>query len=335
MEAILDFWRDDVANDFNGKVVAQKKLRLDSGAYGRDFTIEGRPNPKEGLATIRVREYLSAKVLYILVAATAADQELPDDVGHYFASFSPGTKRTKKVGPHPEPDGKPLGDWGMAIDPDNDCKIDDKGSALEISIPNTHHDLNADNNKLNAPRVVREVTGDFSITVKVTGGFKPSAKSTNPKAVPYIGGGIVIWQDSNNYIFLGRAAINRGGKIGEFAAFEEREWGTRRRAQQPRDRSRRGLPPRRAPQQPHPRLHQQGRQELDEARPHGAQLPLHIEGRPLRDQRLQRPDRSRIRGLQLHRRQARRQGQDQSQSQSQDQEPLRRAGGDSVPSCLG
>ena len=227
MEAILDYWRDDLANDFNGKVVAQKKLRLDSGAYGRDFTIEGRVNAKAGLASIRVREFLSQKVLYILVASTAADRELPEDVGHFFASFSPGTNRIKKVGPHPEPSGRPLGDWGTAIDPDGDCKIVDKGDVLEISIPNTLHDLNADNDKLNSPRVLREVTGDFTITVKVTGGFRPGPKSTNPKAVPYIGGGIVVWQDSNNYIFLGRAAINRGGKVGEFAAFEEREWGTR------------------------------------------------------------------------------------------------------------
>jgi regulation of enolase protein 1 (concanavalin A-like superfamily) len=227
MEAVLDFWRDESARDLNGKVVTQKKLRLDSGAYGRDFTIEARPNTNEGLSTIRVREYLSQKVLYILIAASAADRDLPEDVGHFFASFSPGTNRTRKVGPQPEPSGKPLGKWGTAIDPDGDCKIEDKGEGLEVAIPATHHDLNADNNKLNAPRVLREVTGDFTMTVKVSGGFKPSAKSTNPKAVPYIGAGIVVWQDSDNYIFLGRAAINRSNKISEFAAFEEREWGTR------------------------------------------------------------------------------------------------------------
>lgn len=226
-EAILDYWRDELAGEYNGKVVTQKRLRLDSGAYGRDFTVEGRPIANEGLATIRVREYLSARVLYVLAASTSTDAELPEDVGHFFASFSPGTKRVKKVGPHPEPEGKPLGDWGIAIDPDHDCRIDDKGNVLEISIPNTHHDLNADNDKLNSPRVLREVTGDFTMTVKVSGAFRPNTKSTNPKAVPYIGAGIVVWQDSNNYVFLGRAAINRNNKISEFAAFEEREWGTR------------------------------------------------------------------------------------------------------------
>jgi regulation of enolase protein 1 (concanavalin A-like superfamily) len=176
---------------------------------------------------IRVREYLSQNVLYVLAASTAADRELPEDVGHFFASFSPSARRTKKVGPLPEPEGKALGTWGMAIDPDGDCKFDDKGSTLEIAIPNTHHDLNADNNKLNSPRVVREVTSDFAMTVNVEGDFKPSAKSTNPKVVPYISAGIVVWQDSDNYLFLGRAAINRNSRINEFAAFEEREWGTR------------------------------------------------------------------------------------------------------------
>jgi regulation of enolase protein 1 (concanavalin A-like superfamily) len=227
IEAVLDFWRDDISSDLNGKVIASKKLRLGADAPGRDFIIEGRPDTKQGIATIRVREFLSQKVLYILLAVTAADKELPDDVGHFFASFSPGTKRLKKMGPHPEPEGTPVGSWGEAIDPDHDCQIEDKSGSLEITVPNTLHDLNADNDKLNAPRVLREVTGDFSLTVAVAGDYKPTEKSTNPKAVPYIGGGIVVWQDSNNYIFLGRAAMNRRGKINEMAAFEEREWGSR------------------------------------------------------------------------------------------------------------
>ena len=226
-EAILDYFRDEMANSFNGKVITQKKLRLDSGAYGRDFTIEGRPEENKGLCTLRIREYLSNKVLYILSAKAEPDQDLPEDVGHFFASFAVGTKRTKDFSPRPEPTGKPLGTWGTLIDPDGDCKIEVKGKTLQVAIPETHHDLNADNDKLNAPRVLREVTGDFTMSVKVGGDFKPSTVSTNPKAVPYIGGGIVVWQDSNNYIFLGRAGINRRGKIGEFAAFEEREWGTR------------------------------------------------------------------------------------------------------------
>lgn len=226
-DAIQDEERDSLAAEFHGKVIAQKNLRLDTGAFGRDYTIEGRLDRNDGLVTIRVRQYLSNKVIYVLIAAGEPDQELPEDVGRFFASFSPGTRRIKKVGPLPEIAGTRLGSWGMAIDPDRDCKIEDRGKSLEISIPNTHHDLNADNNKLNSPRVVRELTGDFTMTVKVSGDFTPSTQSTNPKAIPYIGAGILVWRDSDNYIFLGRAGINRGGRINEFAAFEEREWGTR------------------------------------------------------------------------------------------------------------
>jgi regulation of enolase protein 1 (concanavalin A-like superfamily) len=141
--------------------------------------------------------------------------------------LSVGTKRTKKFGPRPEVEGKPLGEWGTLIDPDGDCHVEDKGKALEVAIPAAQHDLNADNDKLNAPRVLREASGDFSITVKVAGDVRPNEVSTNPKAVPDQGAGIVVWQDSDNYVFLGRAGINRKGKLSEFAAFEEREWGTR------------------------------------------------------------------------------------------------------------
>jgi regulation of enolase protein 1 (concanavalin A-like superfamily) len=121
-----------------------------------------------------------------------------------------------------------LGSWGDLIDPDNDCKVQDQGGALLVEIPGTLHDLNADIDKFNAPRVVREVTGDFSVTVKVAGQFQPGPQSTKPRTFPYNGVGIFVWQDSDNYIFLGRAAMLRNNnKVSAMAAFEEREWGAR------------------------------------------------------------------------------------------------------------
>jgi regulation of enolase protein 1 (concanavalin A-like superfamily) len=228
IDEILDAQRDSIAAGYKGRVLTQKKVMLDDGSVGRDFTIEGRPEKAGGaLATVRVREYFGQKAMYILIAATAADRELPEDVGRFFGSFTIGTKRTKKAGPHPEPEGKPLGAWGDAVDPDGDCTFDDQGHALAISVPGTLHDLNADIDKFNAPRVVREVSGDFSVTVKVVGEFKPGPKSHNPKSVPYNGGGIFVWQDSDNYIRLERGAVIRRNKVGTFAIFEEREWGAR------------------------------------------------------------------------------------------------------------
>src|SRR5207248_2758776 len=62
---------------------------------------------------------------------------------------------------------------------------------------------------------------------KVTGDFKPAGKSTNPKGVPFNGGGIVIWSNSDNFIRLERGAMLRNGKIGTIVLFEERESGYR------------------------------------------------------------------------------------------------------------
>src|SRR5271166_3303924 len=72
---------------------------------------------------------------------------------------------------------------------------------------------------------MREVDGDFVATVKVAGDFKPGPKSTNPKSVPYLAGGILIWSDSDNFIRLERAAMLRQGKIIPHVAFLEQEGG--------------------------------------------------------------------------------------------------------------
>ena len=319
MEAILDYWRDDLANEFNGKVVdpeeAPARHRGRTAATSRS---RGGPTPRRawrrsGSASTSRRR-----------CSTSSSPRPPRTAScrKTSATSSPrsarGRSAPRRSGPIPSPRASrwAIGAWRSTRTAT--ARSTTRARSLEISIPNTHHDLNADNDKLNAPACVREVTGDFSMTVKVDGGFKPSEKSTNPKAVPYIGGGILVWQDSDNYIFLGRAAINRRRKISEFAAFEEREWGTRGALNNRGHRPRRRLPPHRAAEQPHPRLHQQGRQDLGQARPDGAELSRHAQGRPVRDQRLHRAGQRPVRGLQLHRGEGRRQGQDQ--------EPLNRFG---------
>ena len=96
------------------------------------------------------------------------------------------------------------------------------GETVVIEIPGKLHDLNADIDKYNAPRVLREVDGDFDIQVKVVGEFKPGAKSLNPKSLPFNGAGIFVWRNSDNSIRLERAAVVRQGKLNTFAVFEER-----------------------------------------------------------------------------------------------------------------
>jgi regulation of enolase protein 1 (concanavalin A-like superfamily) len=219
-------FRDYYAKLFNGKVVSEKKVRFEAKLLGLDFTL--RAQARAGVSgMIRIRQYLGGRAIYALIAVSPVNRELPEDTGRFFGSFAIGTTRAKKTGPKAEVAGKDIPGWGEAIDPDGDCQIHAEGKTLIVEVPGTLHDLNADIDKYNAPRILREVEGDFEVQVKVVGDFKPGAKSLNPKSLPFNGGGIFVWRDSDNYIRLERAAILRNGKLGTFAIFEEREGGSR------------------------------------------------------------------------------------------------------------
>jgi len=99
---------------------------------------------------------------------------------------------------------KNLNGWGDVTDPDSDCEIQIKKSKLLITVPGTLHDLNPRNNKINAPFVLQEVEGDFSVQVKVSGDFQPGEKSTAPNSPPFNGAGLLLWQDDKNYLRLER-----------------------------------------------------------------------------------------------------------------------------------
>ena len=91
--------------------------------------------------------------------------------------------------------------WTTISDLDKDCQI---SSAVVITIPNTNHDLNP-RNRLNAPRLLKKVTGDFSVQVKVTSNFKPGDQSTGV-GQPFNGAGLLIWENEKNYLRLERNA---------------------------------------------------------------------------------------------------------------------------------
>jgi regulation of enolase protein 1 (concanavalin A-like superfamily) len=217
-----------MAEQWNGKVISEKKVRAE-GRLGRDFTIRGKPDEGNGVLTIRVREYLVGNAIYLVAVVSPLNRELPDDAGRFLGSLAIGTTKARAAGaPEFEPlTGKELAGWGTAIDPGEDCEIKPESKTLTVKVPGKFHDLNPDSGKLNAPRIVRAVEGDFVITVKVAGDFKPGGQSTNPKGVPYNGAGILVWSDPDNFIRLERGAMLRQGKIGTYIAFEEREGGYR------------------------------------------------------------------------------------------------------------
>jgi regulation of enolase protein 1 (concanavalin A-like superfamily) len=225
-DAELDSERDSFAKEWNGKVIAEKKIRAGE-KVGRDFTIRGKPDKGDGTLTIRVREYLDGNSIFIIAVISAPNRELPEDTGRFLGSLEIGKGRVRAQGtPKPEPKGKELAGWGLAIDPDNDCQITDMKGKLGILVPGTRHDLAAEVRVTNAPRVMREVEGDFVVTVKVVGEFRPGGKSTNPKGVPFNGAGILVWSDPDNFIRLERAAIARGKTLNSYVNFSEIEGGT-------------------------------------------------------------------------------------------------------------
>jgi regulation of enolase protein 1 (concanavalin A-like superfamily) len=226
-EAALNSERDEWAQEWNGKVIGEKKVRAGLRS-GRDFTIRGKPAEETGVLTIRVREYLDGKAIYAVMVVSAPNRELPEDTGRFLGSLAIGETKARASGkPEPEPTGKELAGWGLAIDPGKDCEFKPDGKTIAIQVPGKLHDLNPESGILNAPRVVKEIDGDFNITVKVAGEFKPGGKSTNPRGVPYNGGGIIIWSDSDNFIRLERGAMLRMGAVRTFVTFEEREGGYR------------------------------------------------------------------------------------------------------------
>jgi RNA polymerase sigma factor (sigma-70 family) len=114
--------------------------------------------------------------------------------------------------------------WGQPFNPDGDCAITPEADGLVLRLPRTPHDLCAEAGRVNAPRVLQEVDGDFSAQVKVCGALRPTAV---PGGVAYQAGGLLLWADNRNYVRLERAALNRDGAVHPLAAFEARARGER------------------------------------------------------------------------------------------------------------
>jgi regulation of enolase protein 1 (concanavalin A-like superfamily) len=121
-----------------------------------------------------------------------------------------------------------LSGWGRLLDPSRDCEasLDLGGSRLKITVPGTPHVLSAEDPRLpmNAPSVVRRVRGDFTAEVRVLGRLKPGHSRTTYYD-PYPGAGLIVWQDSSNYLRLERAVGFIQGRPHPYLNYELREGG--------------------------------------------------------------------------------------------------------------
>ncbi len=132
------------------------------------------------------------------------------------------------VPPSPPPVGPPAllafdaNGWDKPLDPDGDCKIVPSKEALTIEIPAKRHDLIGEQAAMNAPRLLRDVTGDFTAQVKVSGEFKPAGPSTAPGGLPFAGAGLVVIGADGTFLRLERAAVDRNGTPDPYINWEAR-----------------------------------------------------------------------------------------------------------------
>lgn len=101
--------------------------------------------------------------------------------------------------------------WGTVTDPDGDCKVKGDKGKVTVTVPATNHNLHPVRG-MNAPRVLREVEGDFTATVKVTGMFKPGDKGTGLSPTPWNSAGLLLWDSDMNYLRLERTALWGNGQ---------------------------------------------------------------------------------------------------------------------------
>ena len=118
--------------------------------------------------------------------------------------------------------------WGRVIDLSRDCDIalDRANQRLTIRVPGTPHVLSAEVPQLpmNAPRVLRRVRGDFTAGIRVRGRLEPGGSRTTHYD-PYHGAGLIVWQDSSNYLRLERAVGFLNGRPHPYLNYELREDG--------------------------------------------------------------------------------------------------------------
>jgi regulation of enolase protein 1 (concanavalin A-like superfamily) len=116
-----------------------------------------------------------------------------------------------------------LDGWGIVTDPAGDCALKADNGKLTMTIPGGTHDLSPDSGGMSAPRVLREVDGDFSARVRVTGAFMPGPRAHNPKTVSFNSAGLLVWHDDKNFVRFERRNwwLAREGKFASPPALPE------------------------------------------------------------------------------------------------------------------
>jgi regulation of enolase protein 1 (concanavalin A-like superfamily) len=111
------------------------------------------------------------------------------------------------------------------VDPDKDCKFIRDKDTLTIEVPGKNHGLSIERGLTNAPRLLRDMEGDFVAQVRIQGTFQPSRNSTTHERRPFVGAGLLLLKDEKTYIRLERAALRVQGEVKSYTNWELREDG--------------------------------------------------------------------------------------------------------------
>jgi regulation of enolase protein 1 (concanavalin A-like superfamily) len=95
--------------------------------------------------------------------------------------------------------------YGSTHDPDEGTEFKPSGAALQISVPQKRRLMGAWRQVYNAPRVWRDVKGDFTATVRVSFPVRSEVPDLLPSEYDrHAGGGLVVWSTDENFLTVTR-----------------------------------------------------------------------------------------------------------------------------------
>ncbi len=107
--------------------------------------------------------------------------------------------------------------YGTIHDPGKGAEFRNTGDTLRVSVPLGPHLLAHAKGVVNAPRVWREIRGNFTVTVKVLFPIRSPTPVKHTDAIESrAGGGLVVWLDDKNFLTLTRDERESDGAPGEY-----------------------------------------------------------------------------------------------------------------------
>ena len=116
--------------------------------------------------------------------------------------------------------------WGQTVNADDQCQIRLNADQVKVSISRGPRDLSAELNITDAPRVLREVTGDFVIQVRVLPDFRLRGQSMIDGRPVFCSAGLLLWNSDTDYVRLERAMYVQPQKpVVDYMSFDRRKAG--------------------------------------------------------------------------------------------------------------